>query len=129
MSGIDLSQSPKLHKYEWQTWVERALLFLFGKLANVLRTGVAYSVPDVVPADYTPVLVPLAVKELKEQKKLCLAERMKKVYQLKEKEPSFYVALWAMNDENCQNILTDHPSFKGIRLDQDANQLVLLMRL
>ena len=133
--SIDLSKAPKLSKDEWLLWVPKAVLFLlpgFGKLANVLKTGVAYSIPDVLPADYTPVYVagqaPLSIRELKSLKTKKYENWLKRVSELDDKKPAFYAALFSMNDERCLQILAAHADFEDINNEQDPNRMALLMR-
>jgi len=132
---IDTSGVRKLKKGEWVRWIEGAESLLykhFGRMTDVLRTGVKYALPPVTAAQYTPTLAPgepaLPAAILNKMKENAYTERQSEEMRMKRKEPSMYAALWEIFDDDVKEAIGGHVDFHATKLDRDPNRLAIIAK-
>ena len=103
----------------------------YGVMASVLTTQVAYDVPSVVPADYTPEpepnLPPFSAANIMQMRVNAHAARAKEVRKLAEIKPKFFNAIFARTSVASRLLMEADGDFAAANAALDPNELIAII--
>jgi hypothetical protein len=104
----------------------------FGKLATVVKTGVGYTIPPLVAADYEPPVadgeVALAANQMTILRLEAEKERQKEVRKMKQNEPKMFAAIWMQMGEESRQRVQNHPDYEAAEMDDLTAALIRIIR-